>query len=293
MDEVIALSISSFDLLNENQSFGIQYMKYDKPTSMPSEHYHDHFEIYYQLTGERYYFIKDRSYYVKKGDIIVINKTELHKTSFAGAEVYERILINFKEDYIRDMLNSSEDMDPMELFSRDVNVYSLSLSEQNFAEQLLNKMLDENKKRADGFNLYMKISLLELLIFLNRLSWKAQNHYLEFPSALHKKISTVAKYISNNYFLELTLNGLSLEFHVSPFYLSRTFKEVTGITLTEYINITRIKEAQRLLVDTNLGVSEIAEKVGFDSSTHFGRVFKSIVQVPPLKFRKINIGNKN
>lgn len=287
------MSISSFDLLNENQSFGIQYMKYEKPKSMPSEHYHDHFEIYYQLTGERYYFIKDRSYYIKKGDIIVINKTELHKTSFAGADVYERILINFKDEYIKDLLNSSNDMDPLELFKRDVNVYSLSLSEQNFVEQLLNKMLEEDKKRADGFNLYIKISLIELLIFLNRLSKKLENHYLEFPSALHKKIYTIAKYIRTNYYLELTLTDLSEVFHVSPFYLSRTFKEVTGITLTEYINVTRIKEAQRLLVDTKLSVSDIAEKVGFDSSTHFGRVFKSIVQVPPLKYRKINTSSKD
>ncbi len=44
----------------------IEYAKRDYAHSMRKHHYHDHFEIYYQLSGERYYFIKDKSYYVKK-----------------------------------------------------------------------------------------------------------------------------------------------------------------------------------------------------------------------------------
>ena len=48
--------------------------------NMASKHYHDHFEIYYLVNGERYYFIENRTYHVKKGDIVLINKYLLHRT---------------------------------------------------------------------------------------------------------------------------------------------------------------------------------------------------------------------
>lgn len=283
----------SKDLLNQNRLFAIQYMKYDQKTSMTSNHYHNHYEIYYQLTGERYYFIKDRTYYIKKGDLVVININDLHKTTFAGAEIYERILINFKADFIKDFLGANIDINPLKIFQRDINVYSLCIADQSFAEQLLFKMVEEDKNRGEGYSLYLKLSLLELLIFLSRLSYKSQLRYLEFPSSLHKKISNIAKYININYTNRLTLKELSDTFEVSPFYLSRTFKEVTGFTFIEYLNVTRIKEAQKLLIESDLNVTQISERVGFDSSTHFGRVFKSVAQLSPLKYRKLNAVHKN
>jgi YesN/AraC family two-component response regulator len=162
------------------------------------------------------------------------------------------------------------------------------LSEQSFIETLLNKMLQENSKNNIGCETYIKISLIELLIFINRLSLKPQTRYLEYPSALHKKISEVAKYINSNFKETITLNELSKVFHVSPFYLSRTFKEVTGFTFIEYLNSIRIKEAQRLLVKSSLSVTEIGESTGFESSTHFGRVFKNITKTSPLQYRKLH-----
>jgi AraC-like DNA-binding protein len=277
----------SYDLLNEKLTFDIEYKKFTDKGSMPSNHYHGHYEIYYQISGERYYFIKDRTYYVKKGDLIFINMYDLHKTIYAGADFHERILINFKDIYIKSICDSLQNIDLFSVFKKDINVYSLNISEQNFIENLLKKMLDENKKNTPGYDAYLKISLVELLIFLNRHSLKPHTKYLEYPSALHKKISDVAKYITINYNSNLTLNDLSQVFHVSQFYLSRTFKEVTGFTFVEYLNSTRVKEAQKLLVKSSLTVTEIGEKVGYESTTHFGRVFKSICKVSPLQYRKL------
>jgi YesN/AraC family two-component response regulator len=278
----------SLDLLNEASTFGIEYKKITDRASMSTNHYHSHYEIYYQMAGERYYFIKDRTYYVKKGDIVFINMYDLHKTFNAGADCYERVLINFKASYLKSLNYNSTDINLFSIFNKDINVYSLNMTEQAFVESLLNKMLQESESSTMGSELYLKISLIELLIFLNRLSLKPQTRYLEYPSALHKKISEVAKYISSNYKNNLTLSDLSEVFHVSHFYLSRTFKEVTGFTFIEYLNSTRIKEAQRLLLKTNLTVTEIGENIGFESSTHFGRVFKNITNTSPLQYRKLH-----
>jgi AraC-like DNA-binding protein len=280
----------SSDLLEDDKLFSIQYQKVEGRTSMAADHYHNHYEIYYQLAGERYYFIKDRSYYIKKGDIVVIDMLELHKTTFAGAVEYERMLINFRKEYLSDYINFMKDINPFEVFRKPINIYSFTLAEQNYIEQLLYRMQDEYEKRLEGHDTYLKVSLIELLILLNRSSEKIQHRHMEYPSALHKKISQIASYINNNYSSQLTLNMVAQNFKVSPYYFCRTFKEVTGFTFTEYLNTTRVKEAQKLLLQSNFKVIDIAEKVGFESSTHFGRIFKSRMGVSPLQYRKIYSG---
>jgi AraC-like DNA-binding protein len=87
----------------------------------------------------------------------------------------------------------------------------------------------------------------------------------------------------------ITLDDISKEFFISKSYFSKAFKSVTGFTFTEHLNNIRVREARLLLRGTNSNVSEIAFKVGFESITHFGRVFKSIAGYSPLKYRNLSI----
>ena len=84
------------DLVNRH-GYVIEYIKRDTLLNMASNHYHHYYEIYYQLSGERYYFIKDRSYYLTKGNIVLINSYDLHKTLHAGeigrASCRERVYV--------------------------------------------------------------------------------------------------------------------------------------------------------------------------------------------------------
>ena len=76
-------------------------------------------------------------------------------------------------------------------------------------------------------------------------------------------------------------------FFISQYYLSRSFKQVTGFTFIEYLNSVRIREAQRLLRETEKQVIQIAHMVGFNNISHFGRIFKAITKYTPLQYRKI------
>lgn len=273
--------------INSNGYF-IEYNKREQIDSMLTHHYHDHFEIYYQLSGERYYFIKDRSYYVKKGDIVLINTYDLHKTIHVGTKVYERILINFLPEYIEKFTHSITDVDLFNCFSKSTPVLSLSPKEQIFVESLLFKMLAEKKDKQLGYETYSRISLVELLIFLSRISPKQKNNYLAFPSSLHKKISEVTTYINEHFNEELTLQSIADKFYINPYYLCRTFKEVTGFNFTQYLNTVRIRASEELLTTTSLSILEVATVTGYTNSTHFGRVFKQTLGISPLQYRKLN-----
>lgn len=107
--------------------------------------------------------------------------------------------------------------------------------------------------------------------------------------AIHvsKRIETVKRYIDVHYSSpDLTVSDLSIKFDVSISYLSRTFKQVTGENLTDYIHTVRIQNAQRLLATTDMPISQVAAEVGYTSSNAFIRFYRSMEGVPPGAYRR-------
>ena len=84
----------------------------------------------------------------------------------------------------------------------------------------------------------------------------------------------------------ICLDELSDELFLSKYYLCRIFKEYSGFTITEYINIFRIKKAAQMLENSSASISEVASALGYDSVTYFERVFKKFMNVTPLKYKK-------
>ena len=73
--------------------------------------------------------------------------------------------------------------------------------------------------------------------------------------------------------------------HTSLFYFCKLFRRVTGTTFTEFVSRTRLEKAKNLLLNPNLRISEIAYEVGFQSLTHFNRVFKKVERESPTCYR--------
>jgi AraC-like DNA-binding protein len=277
----------NFDLLRNYPDFAIQYIKKTEPKSMPDTHFHEHFEIYYQLSGEKYYFIKDRSYYIKKGDIVIINKGIIHKTTYAGANVYERILINFKEEFISNIISKVVDIDLLDCFKKELFICNVPLKSQEYIETLLFEMINEFNNKLTGFNTCIKALMIKLLVFLNRYNYKnIEKFSSESPISMHSRISEITKYINEFYNTPINLDLLSSKFNMSPCYISRVFKSVVGLSFVDYLNLTRIKKSQKLLKGSKLTITDIAFEVGFQNTTHFERVFKSMLGVTPLRYRK-------
>ncbi|MCB2357751.1 AraC family transcriptional regulator [Clostridium estertheticum] len=269
------------------KAFEITKIKQVGNVSMKTNHYHDDYEIYYLLDGKRHYFIKDKVYDIKKGDLVFVEKNEIHKTFDAGAPYHQRILITFKKSYLNNILVEAKNYDLLSCFHGNTNVLRLKIDEQKYIENLLSRMLYEDTNQIDSSSIYLKIMLTEFLILVERLLKNAPSYHIETTNLTHKRISEIITYINKNYVEDLTLDFLSKRFYISTYYLSRTFKKVTGLNLNQYVNTIRIKAAQKLLFSTELNITNISEKVGYRSITHFGRAFKSITGVSPLKYKKI------
>lgn len=253
--------------------------------SMPANHFHDTYEIYYLCSGERYYFIKNKTYHVKAGDIVFIGKNELHKTTEANRIAHERLLINFHERFLAPAWEQ-ESVSLQLPFQSAGHVLRLAEDDRRTAESILLGIEQEMNTRKQGAALYIKALLTQLLVFCSRLTTASGIGSVERTGPQERKINEIVAYINSRFDHPLSLQHISERFFISPYHFSRLFRDITGFTFIEYVNNVRVMEARRLLRETATPVTRVAEQAGFDSIAHFGRVFKQIARCSPTAYRK-------
>lgn len=129
-------------------------------------------------------------------------------------------------------------------------------------------------------------SVVKLLtIFAQHLSMLSNQVIVQHVNAEPPVITRAKEYIIEHQTEELSLGQVAKAVNTSTFYFCKMFKKVTGINFTDYLSRVRIEKSKNLLLNPNLRVSEIAFEVGFQSLTHFNRVFKKILGQSPTEYR--------
>ncbi|MBQ9132663.1 MAG: helix-turn-helix transcriptional regulator, partial [Clostridia bacterium] len=103
------------------------------------------------------------------------------------------------------------------------------------------------------------------------------------------KFDRVLRFIDENYSREIRLSELAELMKISPMYFSNLFKQVFHISPKQYVLQKRLNEGQRLLLESDLSIKEIAYSVGFENENYFSEFFTSKVGVSPRKFRSRQI----
>jgi AraC-like DNA-binding protein/ligand-binding sensor protein len=125
-----------------------------------------------------------------------------------------------------------------------------------------------------------------LSIFAEHLSMKGNQIALQQNHAEPPIITKAKLYIEEHHTEEISLGQVAAAVHTSTFYFCKMFKRATGINFTEFVSRLRAEKAKNLLLNPNLRISEIAYEVGFQSLTHFNRVFKKIMGQSPTDYRR-------
>jgi len=103
---------------------------------------------------------------------------------------------------------------------------------------------------------------------------------------LNRNIEKAKAYISANLEKRLNVQDISEHINVSKSVIYKSFHELFGCTVSEYVNSKRIEKAMDLLKNTDMSIEEISVKTGFSSSSYFTRIFTSKTGTSPLKFKK-------
>ena len=243
-------------------------------------------EIHFACQGYSTFYIEDQPYSHNKWSLIMFDASTPHRVISDGP--FDRVVVLFAPDGRTG--NMWLEMLVLEELRRSFPI-SLSFPSKGGGEEVKGLFL----ALADEFNnsrparSSMLCGLLNQLIALIYRSYLGQNQQ---GSVLHRQLSwdrdpvaAVQEYIHQHLDESIQVSHLASVFNVSPEHLSRTFKRQTGLTVQQYVRMMRITKAQHLIAETNLPLTDIAEECGFKSLSHFSRVYKEVVGVPPSQWQ--------
>ncbi len=103
-------------------------------------------------------------------------------------------------------------------------------------------------------------------------------------------IRQIKQYIMEHSSQDISLEGIGDQFGLSPFYISKLFKEQLGVNYIDFLTECRITRAKKLMADPNLSLKEITYEVGYRDPNYFSKVFKKMAEVSPTEYRKTLLG---
>ncbi|MBO4902251.1 MAG: response regulator [Lachnospiraceae bacterium] len=122
--------------------------------------------------------------------------------------------------------------------------------------------------------------------FLNKTAAAARDVRENKMKQSSSSVELAKTYILENYQKDISLDDVSREVDISPYYFSKLFKEETGENFIEYVTNIRIEKAKQLLASSRLSMKEICAQVGYADPNYFSRIFKKTVGVTPTEYKE-------
>lgn len=247
-------------------------------------HWHNSIEILYVLKGRLNVTIDSDEYELIEKDIEIINLDEAHM--ILSDDKDNRVLIFhidpfFFEKYYSDIKN-------LFFFTNTTDEKAQESEQYDELRAFLSKIVCEEVQRQDSYDEEIESILIDLLYHLinnfHYLMYEKEN--LKENEDQFERYHRIAKYIFNNYDNNITLQDIAKKEFLSTHYLSHEIKDATGHSFTDLVNLTRVEEAAKLLLDTDKTISEITEDIGFSHTRYLNKHFKIHYKYTPLQYRK-------
>lgn len=256
---------------------------YEMPTA---EAYTDFYGVSYMISGERLIYSPDFTTIVKAGDIVFIPKYVYRRTTYISNEPYERILLKFTDSMIDDLIKTIGVRNFNELCQE--HVIHFEKSTQTKILSILNEMEQEWNSYNEYSELLLKGLLNKLIITCIREHTIYGINILNLEKK-HDCLANAIKYIKAHLRENPSLNETARNINISSSYLSKLFVSYMHTPFSAFVLNEKITYARKLLVNSNLSMTEIAAEAGFSSNSYFSDCFKRTTGLSPLQFRKNNM----
>ncbi len=236
-----------------------------------SEHIHDCYEIYINLSGDVSFLVDDETYSVKRGDIIITRPNEIHKCIYHTDCVHEHYCLWFK--------NIPQNADLI----RTLECRKLSFEDEDIRERIIDCFHSYYiATREDTKNPFGAIkSIFELFEIISEQDTVAQD-----AKNLPKSFSEIVDYISAHYNeSDLSVTTLCDKFYISKSTLYRRFKKHFLLSPAHYIEAKRLSLAKQLL-SKGLSVQDACINSGFSDCSYFILRFKNKFNITPYKYQQ-------
>lgn len=253
-------------------------------------HKHNFLELVYVVDGCANHWLDGREQPISKGDYYIIDYEMRHQYRCAPNESIQLINCLFLPEYIdqslagcrsfRELLKhylirfeyeALSDIPTTVIYKDDGTIYTL-----------LHHVLEEYQRKQPGYLELMRAYLIEILILAMRRLVQQHTYRLRENSS-----KFIMEYVEQHYMQPIMLQQIAQMLHFSLPYISQKFKQEAGMSFHEYLQRTRIKQACRLLANTQKKVGEIAALSGYENVKFFNQLFKRYENMTPRKYRRL------
>lgn len=257
-------------------------------------HEHNFIEIGYVMKGAILHRVNQVETVLREGDYYIINYHVVHEMDKYSAETPVLQNVLFKPGLIDRYLYTCTDfceltghylIDSSFIPGREMIDRCVFRDKDGEIRSLIEKLKQEYQTRGSGFAGMIRSYIIQIIINAMRFL-DEQNEMRPEKETDDKQINQVLRYIKKHYPQTISLEQMAGIAFMSPEYFCRKFRIKTGMTLTQYLQKTRIQEACRLLLNTEKGVDEISEQVGYKSVKHFRKLFRDCCAVTPTQYRE-------
>lgn len=119
--------------------------------SQPRNHFHNHLEIYYLTAGERNYFMRDRTYHIRPGDLVVLSSNIVHRAYSTGNPCHERIILEVYKPMLESMKKLFGKHGPEEALEGAFGVLRLGAAEQAQVQSWIYNIMQEMREKQYGY----------------------------------------------------------------------------------------------------------------------------------------------
>jgi len=268
-----------------SQQFQIEIFDANRHFQVVYPHRHDFFEVLYLTKGSGFCVIDSNKYEIIPPCVFFLSRGQAHKLELSHD--IEGYIYIFTSDFYQIERSNPNRLIELPFFYtiRQNNPPLLLNSSEDvlFLENLFVKGVKEVAKKEKQ-SLELLRSILDLVLtFCSELY--PIDDILMFRGKGHLLVKRFYQLLEEKLLLNLTVNEYAGQLAVTPNHLTQTLKLLTGKTSLEIIKSKQLQEIKRLLVHTNLGVSEISNQMNFTDQSYFTKFFKRETGFLPLAFR--------
>ena len=256
-------------------------------------HSHNFYELVYVIDGCAEQTLCESTVHVQKGDYFIIDYGSYH--SYSNCRNFEIINCLFMPEFIDKTLSGCTSFAQLitnYLIRFNYTILSKVPANNVFTDTdgricaLFESLLEEYTSGKHGFIELMRCALIEILVRSLR--------SIVDPAKPQRHATTLklTRYVDEHFAENISLSHLGRELNFSLPYLSRLFHREVGISFQQYLQKTRIEHSCRLLAETRMSITQIAQEVGYSDTKHFSKIFRETVHMSPREFRR-NVSDAN
>jgi len=263
---------------------GMLFTNYDCPqTSDKEKFYVECSYIAYVISGRRIFHKNSKSWELKEGTCVFVKKGA-HISEKRPQEGWCVMVFFIPDNFLKQLVNENRNsLSLINLAAQDEDMV-LPLDVNELGRAFFFSMLPYFTQIPPPPENLLELKFKELVLSL--LSNKKNKHFLSYLSDLYNNTNpSLAEVMQNNFAFNLTLEEYAKLACKSVPTFKREFKKTFNDTPAKWVLRKKLTLATELLENTSLTVGEICYECGFENQTHFSRVFKEKMGVPPLQFR--------